>query len=125
MGFNLNIFNIEDVSGANTGGGPDNWVYTIDLWDHVDEVSADFQVIDINNGDDLGDAASGYTYSALSTTDYGTLTTANPTTGEWTFTLDRDAVLAGGTDQTVTFTIVGADGGDSDDDSITINILIC
>lgn len=125
MGFNLNVFNIEDVSGNNSAGGPDGWVYTIDLWDHVDEVSGNFQVIDLNNGNDLGDAAGGYTYSGLNTSAYGALT-SDGTTGEWTFVLDRDAVLAGGTDQTVTFTIIGADGaGDSDDDSVTINILIC
>jgi len=122
MGFN--IFNIEDVSGNNTGGGPDGWIYTIDLWTFVDQVSGDFDDVDLLSGASNGEAADGYTYSALSTTAYGTLT-SNSATGQWTFFMDRAAVLAGGTDQTVTFTITGTDGGSSDDDSVTVNILIC
>ncbi|MDG2341093.1 MAG: Hint domain-containing protein [Paracoccaceae bacterium] len=122
MGFN--IFNIEDTLGNNSGGGPDGWIYEIDLWDHVDEVSGDFDVINLNNGNNLGEAADGYTYSALNDDTYGYIST-NTATGEWTFYMDRDAVLLDASNQTITFTIEGFDDGDSDDDSITINILIC
>jgi len=115
-------FNIEDVSGNSASGGPDSWVYEIDLWDHVDEVSADFEETFL--GFPVGDAPSGYTYSALSTYDYGTIVT-DGTTGEWTFFMDRDAVLDDAADQSITFTITGWDGGTNSTDSITINLLIC
>ncbi len=115
-------FNIEDVSGNSASGGPNNWVYEIDLWDHVDEVSADFDETFL--GFPVGEAPSGYTYSGLSTSAYGSVVT-NGTTGEWTFFMNRAAVLADMTDQTITFTVTGWDGGTSSTDSITINLLIC
>lgn len=121
MGFN--VFNIEDVSGNNVGGGPDGWIFEIDLWDHVDTVTGDFDDVNLNTGASNGEAADGYTYIQNDTT-YGNVV-GNTSDGTWVFYLDRAAVLASGTDQTFEFTITGFDGGDSDDDSVTINILIC
>ncbi len=121
MGFN--IYNIEDVSGNSVGGGPDGWIFEIDLWDHVDTVTGDFDEVDLDSGVSQGEAPDGYTYTVTDTT-YGYIV-GNTTDGSWVFYLDRQAVLDDGTDQAFEFTIEGFDGGDSDDDSVTINILIC
>ncbi|MDJ0628798.1 MAG: Hint domain-containing protein [Rhodobacter sp.] len=117
-------YNISDVSG-NATGGADQWTFTADLSDPgVTTVSGDFNVVSIFTGNDLGEATSGYSFSALSTTAYGTLTT-NTTTGAFVFTIDRAAVIASGSDQAVSFTITGTSGGSSDDDTVFIQLLIC
>ena len=117
-------YNISDVSG-NATGGLHNWTFTADLSDPgVTSVSGDFNVISIFGGNDLGEATSGYTFSALSTTAYGTLT-YNATDGTFTFIIDRAAVLASGSNQTVSFSITGTSGGNSDTDVIFIQLLIC
>lgn len=117
-------YNIADVSG-NATGGPNDWALTLDLSDPgATTISGDFDVVSLTSGNSQGEATGGYSFSALSTTAYGTLS-FNTTTGEYTFTVDRAAVIASGTDQVVSFTITGTSGSNSDDDIVTINILIC
>lgn len=43
----------------------------------------------------------------------------------YTFTINRQAVIQSGQNQTVSFTVTGVDGGDSDQDTVIIEILIC
>ncbi len=117
-------YNISDVSG-NASGGVDQWTFTIDLTDpSVTTISGDFNVVSLLNGNDLGEATDGYTFSALSTNEFGTLS-YNTTTGEYTFTVNRAAVIASGTDQVISFTVTGTSGGNSDVDTVFITILIC
>lgn len=116
-------YNISDVSG-NLDGGVDEWTFTADLSDpSVTTVTGDFNVVNLPGGD-AGEATDGYTFSALSTTDYGTLS-FDETDGTFTFTIDRAAVFQSGSDQVVEFTIIGTSGTDTDDDLITITLLIC
>ena len=61
-------------------------------------------VVSIFGGGDLGEATNGYTFSALSTTAYGTLTT-NTTTGQFTFDPPD------GTDVTVEVIVTDSFGG--------------
>lgn len=117
-------YNIADVSGNSTGGA-DQWTFTADLTEPgVSTISGDFNVVSLFGGADQGDATSGYSFSALSTNDYGTLSYST-TTGTFVFTIDRAAVMASGLDQIVSFTITGTSGGQSDQDTVFINILIC
>ncbi len=117
-------YNISDVSG-NATGGVDQWTFTADLTvPGVTSVSGDFNVVTVIGGNDQGDATDGYSFSALSTTSYGSITT-NTTTGEFTFSINRAAVMASGSDQIVSFTITGTSGSESDTDTVFINILIC
>lgn len=117
-------YNISEVSGNFMGTGIidiDDWEATADLHDpSVTIVTGDFDQTSGGGGDSPG----GYVFSPLSTTDYGILT-YNTTDGTFTFTIDRDAVKASGTDQSVTFTITGTSGSRTDTDTVTINILIC
>ncbi|MAX72543.1 Hint domain-containing protein [Alterinioella nitratireducens] len=117
-------YNIADVSG-NATGGPNDWGLTLDLSDpSATTISGDFDVVSLTSGNSQGEATGGYSFSALNTTAWGTLS-FNTVTGEYTFTVDRSAVIQSGSDQVVSFTIVGTSGGNSDDDTVTINILIC
>ncbi|MFY0690400.1 MAG: Hint domain-containing protein [Paracoccaceae bacterium] len=117
-------YNISEVSG-NATGGADQWTFTLDLSDtSATTVSGNFNVVSIFTGADLGDATSGYSFSALDNPTYGSLTT-NTTDGTFIFTVNRSAVIASGSDQVVSFTITGTSGGNSDDDTIFIEILIC
>ncbi len=119
------VYNISEASGTFTGGGQGgvaNWTFDATLADLT--ITGDFDYDGNLDGLGDGEAADGYTFSALSTTDYGTLT-YNTTTGEFTFVIDKAAVIASGSDQTVTFVVTGFDGSDSDDDLVTINIAIC
>lgn len=117
-------YNIADISG-NATGGPDLWTFTLDLSDpSATTVSGDFNVVSLVNGDDLGEATDGYGFSALDTTDYGTLF-VNTVDGTFLFVVDRAAVIASGTDQVVSFTVSGSSGASSDTDTVTIEILIC
>lgn len=116
-------YNINEVSGSTTGG-PDLWSQTLDLSDPgATMVTGDFDAGPISGGSN-GEAPSGYSFSSLSTTSYGSLV-ANTTTGEYTFIVDRDAVIASGNDQVVSFTVTGGSGGFSDTDTVEITILIC
>ena len=120
-------YNISEISGTFTGagaGGLDDWRFTGDLSDpSLTIVSGDFNATSLA-GVDQGEAPDGYVFSPLSTTGFGTLT-FNTTDGTFTFTIDRAAVIASGADQTVTFTVTGSDGPDSDTDTVTIELLIC
>lgn len=118
-------YNISEVSGVFTGGGRagvDTWSFDASLADLT--VTGDFDYDGNTDRIGEGEAPDGYSVSALSTTQFGTLS-FNTTTGEFTFTIDKAAVIASGSDQTVTFTITGYDGSDSDTDTVTINIAIC
>ena len=117
-------YNISDVSG-NGADGVDQWTFTADLTDPgVTTVSGDFNVVSLFGGADQGDATNGYVFSALSTTAYGTLA-FDTTTGTFTFFIDRAAVMASGADQVVSFTITGTSGGNTDEDTVFIQLLIC
>ncbi|MCR8724458.1 Hint domain-containing protein [Frigidibacter sp. ROC022] len=119
-------YNISDVSGNGTGttsSGLDGWEFTGDLSANpgLTTISGDFDVV--SDGVSEGEASS-YTFSALSTTQFGTLST-NSSDGTFTFTIDKSALYASGSDQVVTFTVTGGDGISSDTDSVSIRLLIC
>lgn len=120
-------YNISEVSGDSVGSGlasADIWTFTADIADPaVTTVSGDFNVVPLGGGAQ-SEATNGYTFGPLSTTQWGTLS-FNTVTGTFTFTINRAAVFASGSDQTVTFTVVGRSGGSEDDDRVVINILIC
>ena len=117
-------YNISEVSGTFTSGsGVDDWTFDADLADPaVTTVSGDFDVVPLFGG--APGEADSYAFSPLSTTAWGTLS-FNATTGEFTFKIDRAAVIASGSDQTVSFTVTGTSGAQTDEDTVTINILIC
>lgn len=116
-------YNIEELSGTFTGttaGGADGWVGNFKMGDPgVTTIGGDFG--EPPSGSESGD---GYTFSALSTTAWGTLS-YNTVNGQFTFTVNKAAIIASGSDQQVTFTVTGTEGANSDTDSVTINILIC
>jgi hypothetical protein len=120
-------FNISEVSGDSVGSGTasaDTWTFTADIADPaVTTVSGDFNVVPLGGGAQ-SEATNGYTFSPLSTTQWGTLS-FNTVTGTFTFTINRAAVFASGSDQVVEFTVTGRSGGSSDIDTVVINILIC
>ena len=121
------VTNISEVTGF-TGSGTENldiWTTTADLSDPgVTVVTGNFDLDNDLTGVGGSEAVLGYTFSTLDTP-YGTLTTNN-TTGEFTFTIDRGAVIASGSDQVVSFTVTGSgDFGTSDTDTVFINLLIC
>lgn len=118
-------YNISDI-GGNTGGGPDVWTATLDLSDpSASTVSGDFNVLLTFGGGfiDVGEADS-YSFSAVSNPAYGSVV-GDPVDGTYTFTVDRDAVIASGSDQVISFTVTGTSGGDTDSDTVVITILIC
>jgi hypothetical protein len=120
-------YNISEVSGDSVGSGTasaDVWTFAADIADpSITTVSGDFDVVPIGGGAQ-SEATDGYTFGGLSTTQWGTLS-FNTVTGTFTFTINRAAIFASGSDQTVTFTVIGRSGGSSDDDTVQINILIC
>lgn len=115
-------YNIEETTGSATGG-PDQWSMTLDLSDPLAlTLTGDFDVVaGANTG---GEATDGYTYSAISNPAFGTVI-GDPDDGTFTFIVNRAAVLASGSDQTVSFVITGTSGTSVDDDTVTINILLC
>lgn len=118
-------FNIGDVSGNAIGGGPDDWVFELDLSVPGNlTVSGDFNMTNVIGGGDAGELDSLVVTSTTGDA-FGTLSVTSGT-GEWTFTVDYDAVMATGSDQVFYFEVIGTyNGGDTDDDNVTINILIC
>ncbi|MEY8840517.1 Hint domain-containing protein [Cribrihabitans sp. XS_ASV171] len=118
-------YNISDVGGE-TSGGLDVWEATLDLsLSGATTVSGDFDVVfTVGGGGSSGDATGGYSFSGLSNPSFGSLST-NSTTGEYTFTADWSAILATGSDQVVSFSVTGTSGGNSDTDTVNINLLIC
>lgn len=116
-------YNIGDVGGEATGG-VDVWEATLDLSDpFATTISGDFNEIPLFGGGG-GEASGGYTFSALSNPAWGTLVT-NSVTGEYTFIVNRSAVINSGNSQVVSFTVTGSDGSSTDTDTVTITILIC
>lgn len=122
-------YNIRETSGnfqQVAGNNYNDWVVDADFSNLV--ITGNFDEDDDTNLVGDGEADS-YEFGALSTSSYGQLTSANTATGEFTFTIDKAAVIASGSDQTVTFTITGVDErGDAtvaDIDTVTINIAIC
>lgn len=117
-------YNISEVTGF-TGSGTSNvdiWSRTVDLSDpSVTVVTGNFNRIDVFGGT-TGEAGS-YSFSN-DDTPYGALS-FNTTTGAFTFTIDRAAVIASGSDQVVTFNVTGTTGSSSDTDTIHITLLIC
>lgn len=117
-------YNISEVTGFD--GGVSDWTLTVDLADpSVTTVTGDFDVVGLTSGDSLGEADT-YAISSFGA-NFGTYTNNFVLNGDGTFSfdIDRAAVIASGTDQTVSFTIVGSTGGDSDDDTVTVTLLIC
>ncbi|CAD0184568.1 hypothetical protein RUESEDTHA_01450 [Ruegeria sp. THAF57] len=124
MGF---VINISEVTGF-TGSGTENldiWTTSADLSDPtVTTVTGDFDLDNDRMGDGGSDPAGGYVFSSL-VTPYGQLVT-DEDTGEFTFIIDRAAVIASGSDQVVSFTVTATGTlGSSDTDTVVINLLIC
>jgi Hint domain len=116
-------YNISDVGGE-TSGGLSDWTATLDLsLSNATTISGDFDVVSIF-GPNQGEATEGYSFSALSNPAFGTLS-FDTNVGTYTFTPDWGAIQATGTDQVVSFTVTGTSGGNSDDDTVTISLLIC
>lgn len=119
-------YNVGEVTGAVGGGdfSSDTWTFTLDLTDPgATSVSGDFDVVPLFGGT-VSEATDGYSFSALDQPQFGSLVW-DSVTGEFTFTVDRSAVIGSGSDQTVSFTVVGTSGANEDDDVVFINILIC
>lgn len=116
-------YNISDTGGQVTDG-VDQWRGTLDLkLPNSSMISGDFNVVNPNNGNILGEADK-YQFSALSNPSYGTLW-FNTKNGQWRFRPDWDVIRGTGSDQVVSFTVTGTNGGNSDTDTVTINLLIC
>lgn len=117
-------FSIEEVSG-NGVGGPTNYTFTADLTNPaVTSVSGDFDAFRLGFIN-TGEATDGYSFSAVSNTSYGDLSATSTTAGTFTFLIDRAAVFASGSDQIVSFTITGTEGGTTDTNTIFVEMLIC
>ena len=118
-------YNIGEVTGSTgASGGVDDWTFDVDLSDpSVTVVTGDFNQVALD-GTDQGEAAAGYSFSGLSSNAWGSLS-YNTADGTFTFTIDRAAILASGSDQTVTFTVTGSDGLFFDTDTVILNLLIC
>lgn len=118
-------YNIGDVSGNAIGGGPDDWVFELDLSVPGNlTVSGDFDMTNIFGGASAGEVDS-LVVTSITGGEFGSLS-VDSDTGQWTFTVDYDAVMATGSDQVYYFEVIGTyDGGSTDDDNVTINILIC
>jgi len=115
-------YNISEVSGA--GGGVNAWTFDVTLnGTGVTTVSGDFDEVPLGGGTP-SESDQGYSFTVESGGAYGTLS-FNATTGEFTFTIDRDAVFASGSDQTVVISVTGTDTQGSDEDTITIELMIC
>jgi len=105
--------NISDVSGNFTGttaNGLDGWTATIDLSadPSVTSIGGNFNAV--SNGSNQGDPNGiHYNFSALSTTQFGTLS-FNTANGTFTFTLNKSALYSSGSDQTISFTVRGLNG---------------
>ena len=116
-------YNISDVGGT-VSGGLDEWTVTRDISadPSLTTISGDFDVT--RGANTSGEATNGYVFSPLSTTQFGTLS-YNTVTGTWTFTIDRDALYASNSNQTISFTVTGKSGSDTDVDTVKITLLIC
>lgn len=115
-------YNIDPVV---TGGQPvnvgnDTWAYTADLSDpNVTIITGQFQASNF-----FGPVTATFSVGTAAPSGFGTLSIV-PSTGVFTFTIDRAAVIASGNDVVINFTVTGVNGGNSDTDSVILNILIC
>jgi len=119
-------YNISETTGATGGGtsGIDTWTFNVDLTGaDVTTVSGDFDEVPIGGGG-ASEATQGYTFTVTQGGQYGDLE-FNPATGEFEFHIDRDAMLASGTDQTIVISVTGRDNQGTDTDTIIINVTIC
>lgn len=121
-------YNISEVSGGSVGSGTssvDIWTFTADLDSpSVTIVGGDFNVAPVPPLGGAQSEADEYIFGALNTTQWGTLS-FDTNTGVFTFTIDRAAIFASGTDQTVSFTVTGVTGTSTDTDTVFIDILFC
>lgn len=116
-------YNIQDVGGVTSDAGGNVWAATLDLSDPgVTTVSGDFDAFTIFGN--AGESNGGYTFSGVSNPLFGSVV-GNPVDGTYTFTVDRDAVLASGSDQVVNFTVTGVDTLGTQTDTVSITLLIC
>lgn len=116
-------YNISEVSGA--GGGVSDWTFDVTLnGTSITTVSGDFDEVPLFGGGGASEADEGYTFSIQSGSSFGSLT-GNATTGTFTFTIDRSAVFASGSDQTVVLSVTGTDSQGTDSDTVTIQLMIC
>lgn len=123
MGYNLNI---SETTGSTGGGtsGVDTWTFNVDLTGaDITTVSGDFDEVPIGGGG-TSEANFGYSFSVTQGGQFGDLE-FNATTGEFEFHIDREAMLASGTDQTIVISVTGRDSQGTDTDTITINVTIC
>lgn len=119
-------YNISEVTGATGGGtsGLDTWTFDVAInGSDVTTVSGDFDEIPLGGGSG-SESNRGYDFSVTSGDEYGDLT-FDETTGEFTFTIDRDAVFASGSDQTIVISVTGSDNQSTDTDTLIINVTIC
>lgn len=119
-------YNIAEVTGA-TGSGTlnsDIWTFDVTLnGTGITTVSGDFDEVPIGGGAP-SEADGGYTFVVDDGSEFGGLS-FNASTGQFTFTIDRDAVFDTNSDQTVVISVTGTDSGGTDTDTIRLNLLIC
>lgn len=119
-------YNISETTGATGSGtsGVDTWTFDVGLTGaDVTTVSGDFNEVPIGGGG-WSEASRGYEFHVTSGSEFGDLE-YNPWTGEFEFHVDRDAMLASGSDQTIVISVSGRDSSGTDTDSIVINVTIC
>lgn len=119
-------YNISEVTGATGGGtaGLDTWTFDVALFQtDVTTVSGDFDEVPLGGGG-TSEATGGYSFTVTGGGAFGTLS-FNATTGAFTFTIDRAAVFATGSDQVVEISVTGTDSQGTDTDRIFINLTIC
>ncbi len=117
-------YNISEVSGASTGGVSD-WFFEATLnGTSVTTVSGDFDEVPLFGGGGSSESDQGYGFVIVSGDEYGDIV-FDSTTGEFTFEIDRDAVFDSGSDQVITILVTGTDTQGTDEDTITITLLIC
>lgn len=123
-------YNISEVSGEFTGsGGNDVWTADVDITDaSVTVVSGDFEEAP-PFGTPGGEPAGGYTFSDFNFGGFGSLS-FNTVDGTFTFTINKAALYASGSDQVVSFQVSATGSGvfggpTTDDNTVLINLLIC
>lgn len=116
MGFNV----YEEASGPFSG---DLYTFTLDLGaPNNGTVSGDIDAAQLFEG--FTDAPNGYAFTQTDTT-FGSLTTQDTVSGDFTFTVNAPAVFATNANQVFVFTVEGFNGGVSDSATVQIDLLIC
>lgn len=127
--------NISETSGTFTGSGTagvDVWSTTVDVSQVGNEVvTGDFDEVQITGasaGDGDGESEPYVFEDTASSLAYGTLV-GNPADGTFTYTIDRAAVIASGSDQIIEFLVTGTEtvngGPRTDEDLVRIFVEIC